>query len=100
MSRSHRQELQILALQPFKDKFFGLFDIYLKNEVLNHNDRKRNGQLKLLINEFVSIINNWNSENSLVKKLRSKKTILRKRFNNRKIVEARRSLRINTGKKP
>ena len=96
MSRSHRQELQILALQPFKDKNFDLFNIYLENEVLNHNDNKRNGQLKLLINEFVSIINNWNSENSLVKKLRSNKTILRKRFINRKIVEARRSLRINT----
>ena len=96
MSRSHRQELQILALQPFKDKNFDLFNIYLENEVLNHNDNKRNGQLKLLINEFVSIINNWNSENFLVKKLRSNKTILRKRFTNRKIVEARRSLRINT----
>lgn len=68
MSGSHRQELQILALQPFKDKFSDLFDIYLKNEVLNHNDKKRNDQLKLLINEFVSIINNLNSENSLVKK--------------------------------
>jgi len=96
LSRSHRQELQILVLQPFKDKNFDLFNIYLENEVLNHNDNKRNGQLKLLINEFISIINNWNSENSLVKKLRSNKTILRKRFINRKIVEARRSLRINT----
>jgi hypothetical protein len=96
LSRSHRQELQILALQSFKDKNFDLFNIYLENEVLNHNDNKRNGKLKLLINEFVSIINNWNSENSLVKKLRSNKTILRKRFINRKIVEARRSLRINT----
>jgi len=99
LSRSHRQELQILALQPFKDQNFDLFNIYLENEVLNHNDNKRNGQLKLLINEFVSIINNWNSENFLVKKLRSNKTILRKRFTNRKIVEARRSLRINTWKK-
>jgi hypothetical protein len=87
LSRSHRQELQILALQSFKDKNFDLFNIYLENEVLNHNDNKRNGKLKLLINEFVSIINNWNSENSLVKKLRSNKTILRKRFINRKIVE-------------
>jgi hypothetical protein len=85
------------VLHSFKGKLLGLFDLYLKNDLLNHNDKKRNGQLKIFINNLVSTISGLCSEEFSEK--RSRKSISRKRFENRKTVEAKRSLQINTGKK-